>query len=67
MKLIFINFGRWNHAASGGRLRRIYQRIYFNKYKWTPFVTVEFRWLPVDGLTPEEEDDLRPKEPISRE
>ena len=46
MKLITLNFGTWNNGARGGRLRRIYQRIYIKGYKWTPFVTVRFKLLP---------------------
>ena len=46
MKLITLNFGTWSNGASGGRLRRIYKRIYIKGYKWTPFVTVEFKVLP---------------------
>jgi len=45
MKLITLNFGTWNNGARGGRLRRIYQRIYIKGYKWTPFVTVRFKLL----------------------
>lgn len=48
LKLITLNFGTWNGGASGGRLRRIYRRIYINGYKWTPFVTICFRWLPIN-------------------
>ena len=39
-------FGTWNNGARGGRLRRVYQRIYIRGYKWTPFVTVRFKLLP---------------------
>ena len=46
MKLITLNFGTWSNGASGGILRRIYKRIYIKGYKWTPFVTVEFKILP---------------------
>ena len=46
MKLITLNFGTWSNGASGGRLRRIYKRIYIKGYKWTPFVTVKFKILP---------------------
>lgn len=46
MKLIILNFDTWNNGASGGRLRRIYQRIWWKGYKWTPFVTLRFKWLP---------------------
>jgi len=47
MKLITLNFGTWSEfVASGGRLRRRYKRIYIKGYKWTPFVTVEFKILP---------------------
>ena len=51
MKLITLNFDTWTNGASyvkGGRLRRIYKRIYINKYRWTPFVTVKFKLLPKD-------------------
>lgn len=45
MKTITLNFGKWNNGARGGRLRRIYQRVWFKKYKWTPFVIVKWRLL----------------------
>ena len=47
MKLITLNFGAWSSCSKkSGRLRRIYKRIYIKGYKWTPFVTVEFKILP---------------------
>lgn len=46
MKTISLNFGKCNNGASGGRLRRIYKRIFIKGYKWTPFVIVEWRLLP---------------------
>ena len=52
MELITLNFGIWSSCSKkSGRLRRIYKRIYIIRkhrkgYKWTPFVTVEFKILP---------------------
>ena len=46
MRLITLNFGKWNNSARGGRLRRIYKRIYIKGYKWTPFVTMQFKLIP---------------------
>jgi len=45
MKLLTIRFGTWNNGASGGRLRRIFQRIWIKGYIWTPFVFIEYRLL----------------------
>ena len=45
MKLIALNFGTWDDSASGGKLRKIYHRILYKGYKWTPFVTVRFKLL----------------------
>ena len=44
-QLIILNFGSWNRSAKGGRLRRTYKRIYIKGYKWTPFVSVSFKWV----------------------
>jgi hypothetical protein len=44
MKIILINFGRWNNAAFGGHLRRIYKRVYING-KWTPFIKLSFKYI----------------------
>ena len=45
MKTITLNFKNWNNGASGGRLRRIYKRIYIKGYIWTPLVIVTWRIL----------------------
>ena len=46
MKLLIINFRKWGHSAAGGRLRRIYDRVYIKGYIWTPFVILQFKLLP---------------------
>ena len=43
MKLITLNFNNWDDSTRGGKLRRVYHRIRYKGYKWTPFVTVEFK------------------------
>jgi hypothetical protein len=49
MKLIGLNFDRWSYRANGGRLRRIYKRIYLNGYKWTPFIIIRFKYLKTES------------------
>jgi len=39
--MIWLNFERW--SAAGGRWFRR-DRIYWKKYKWTPFVWVRWRY-----------------------
>jgi hypothetical protein len=44
MKLLILNFDRWSYGASNSRTEsKIYERIYFRKYIWTPFVWLEFK------------------------
>jgi hypothetical protein len=45
MKTITLNFRSWSHAARGGKLRRIYDRVLIKGYKWTPFVIVRWKLL----------------------
>ena len=45
MKTIKLNFKKWSHGASGGTLRRIYDRVYIKGYIWTPIVIVTWRKL----------------------
>jgi len=63
MKTISINFGTWDKAAKGGRLRRIYTRISINRHKWTPFVIVQYRLLYREnclaGFDPWDDDHVR--------
>ena len=40
--MIIISFGKW--SSSSGSIFK-YQRIYWNGYKWTPFVKVSFRYI----------------------
>lgn len=40
--MIIINFGKWEHKATS---LFIYERIYKNHYKWTPFVQVSGRYI----------------------
>ncbi len=47
--MILLNFAKWGHAARDGRLRRIYDRIYYKGYIWTPFVKLKFKWLEMKG------------------
>ncbi|WP_157109911.1 hypothetical protein [Thermanaeromonas toyohensis] len=37
--MIWLNFGRWSSAAG----RFIYERIYINGWRWTPFVRIKRR------------------------
>jgi len=43
--MIWIKFGKWNHAA---RRWFIYDRIYRKGYKWTPLVRVQRRYKAIN-------------------
>ena len=49
MKTLKLNFQKWCHGASGqyfykgGKIRRIYDRVYIKGYIWTPLVIVTWR------------------------
>ena len=45
MTTIKLNFEKWSSGASGGRLRRIYNRLYIKGYIWTPIVIVTWKIL----------------------
>ena len=45
MKTVKLNFEKWSSGASGGRLRRIYNRLYIKGYIWTPIVIVTWKIL----------------------
>jgi len=44
--MILINFGKWhtsvNNRSTWGIVKK---RIYFKKYRWTPFVRIKFQTL----------------------
>lgn len=43
MKTFKLNFEKWSNGASGGTLRRIYNRVYIKGYIWTPIVVVTWK------------------------
>ena len=43
MKTLKLNFEKWWHKAKGGKIRRIYDRVYIKGYIWTPLVIVTWR------------------------
>lgn len=46
MKLIGLNFKRWDYHGYGKRIRRSCTRVYINfsiKNIWTPFVVIEYK------------------------
>lgn len=40
--MITLGFGRWSSASGRWFIRR---RLYFGRYRWTPFCTLEWRYL----------------------
>lgn len=40
--MIILNFSKWNSKSTS---LFIYKRLYWNGYKWTPFVQVSGRYL----------------------
>lgn len=43
MKTVKLNFEKWSRGANNSaRLSRIYNRVYFKGYIWTPIVVVNW-------------------------